>query len=61
MSGVIRAELMLLGMRGWADGPGPTAAGQRGISEPNKNKNQTSADQLWPKNTPIVSKYKRRI
>lgn len=65
MSGMIRAELILLWDERLGRWPPEVLAPRLEVREAFQNKiktkNQTSADQLWPRNTPIVSKYKRRI
>lgn len=65
MSGMIRAELMLL----WDERLGrwppqvlaPWLEVKEAFQNEIQNKTQTSADQFWPRNTPIINKYKRGI
>lgn len=65
MSGMIRADLILLWDERLGRWPPKVLAPRLEVREvfqnEIENKNETSADQLWPRNTPIISKYKRRI
>lgn len=65
MSGMITAELILLWDKSLGRWPPEVLASRLEVKEAFQNeiktKNQTSADQFWPRNTPIISKYKRGI
>lgn len=65
MSGMIRAQLSLPWEERLGRWPPGVLAPWLGVREALQNEiepnHQTSADQLQPRNTPVISKYKRGI